>query len=102
GSATALAPDRASPGRGRHQMQARIAAMSTEPQGSVVLPIYNEADNLPDLVERVGEALERSRRTYELICIDDGSRDASARTMAELAQTRPWFKPLYLIRNYGQ
>ena len=83
-------------------MQARIMPMSTEPQVSVVIPIYNEEDNLPDLVERVGAALERSGRTYELICIDDGSRDASAQTMSELAQTRPWFKPLYLIRNYGQ
>jgi glycosyltransferase involved in cell wall biosynthesis len=34
--------------------------------------------------------------------VDDGSRDASAQTMAELAQTRPWFKPPYLLRNYGQ
>jgi len=76
--------------------------MSTEPQVSVVIPIYNEEENLPDLVERVGQALKRSGRTYELICIDDGSRDASAQTMADLAQTRPWFKPLYLIRNYGQ
>ena len=59
--------------------------MSTEPQVSVVIPIYNEEENLPDLVERVGEALARSRRSFELICVDDGSRDASAQTMAELA-----------------
>jgi glycosyltransferase involved in cell wall biosynthesis len=76
--------------------------MSTDPQVSVVIPIYNEEENLPDLVDRVGEALARSRRSFELICVDDGSRDASAQAMAELAQSRPWFKPLYLIRNYGQ
>jgi glycosyltransferase involved in cell wall biosynthesis len=76
--------------------------MSTEPLVSVVIPIYDEEENLPDLVERVGAALARSSRSFELICVDDGSRDASAQTMAELAETRPWFKPLYLIRNYGQ
>jgi glycosyltransferase involved in cell wall biosynthesis len=79
-----------------------MSSMSTELQVSVVIPIYNEEENLPDLVERVGAALARSRRSFELICVDDGSRDASAQTMAELAETRAWFKPLYLIRNYGQ
>jgi glycosyltransferase involved in cell wall biosynthesis len=76
--------------------------MSTDPQVSVVIPIYNEEENLPDLVERVGTALARSRRSFELICVDDGSRDGSAQAMAELAEDRPWFQPLYLIRNYGQ
>jgi glycosyltransferase involved in cell wall biosynthesis len=72
------------------------------PQVSVVIPIYNEEDNLPDLVERVGRALQRSGRSYELICVDDGSRDASAQVLAELAESNDWLKPLYLIRNYGQ
>ncbi len=76
--------------------------MSTDPQVSVVIPIYNEEENLPDLVDRVGTALARSRRSFELICVDDGSRDGSAQVMAQLAEGRPWLKPLYLIRNYGQ
>jgi len=50
----------------------------------------------------VGTALARSHRSFELICVDDGSRDGSAQAMADLAEGRPWFKPLYLIRNYGQ
>jgi len=73
-----------------------------DPQVSVVIPVYNEEENLPDLVDRVGSAMAGSGRSFELICIDDGSRDGSAQLMAELAETRPWFKPLYLIRNYGQ
>ncbi len=76
--------------------------MSTDPQVSVVIPIYNEEENLPDLVDRVGTVLARSRRSFELICVDDGSRDGSAQVMAQLAEGRPWLKPLYLIRNYGQ
>src|SRR5262245_64141073 len=77
--------------------------MSLEhPQVSVVIPIYNEEENLPELVERVGHALLRAGRSFELICVDDGSKDDSAAVLAELAAARSWLKPLYLIRNYGQ
>ncbi|MEW5893828.1 MAG: glycosyltransferase family 2 protein [Pseudomonadota bacterium] len=69
---------------------------------SIVIPIYNEYDNLPDLVEQVEKAMVPANVTWELICVDDGSRDGSDRRLAELAETRPWLKPLYLNRNYGQ
>jgi glycosyltransferase involved in cell wall biosynthesis len=71
-------------------------------QVSVVIPVYNEEANVAELVERVGAALQRSGKTFELICIDDGSRDGTAAALESLAATRPWLKPLYLIRNYGQ
>src|SRR5512138_3506208 len=44
----------------------------------------------------------RSGKTFELICVDDGSRDGSAATLEALAASHSWLKPLYLIRNYGQ
>ena len=72
------------------------------PQVSVVIPVYNEADNLPDLVTRVHDALAPTGRAFELVCVDDGSRDGSATILEDLARTRPWLKPVYLIRNYGQ
>ena len=71
-------------------------------QVSVVIPVYNEEANVAELVERVGAALTRSGRSFELICVDDGSRDGSAAALDALAASRPWLKPLYLIRNYGQ
>ena len=71
-------------------------------QVSVVIPVYNEEANVGELVERVGAALTRSGRSFELICVDDGSRDGSAAALDALAASRPWLKPLYLIRNYGQ
>ncbi len=69
---------------------------------SIVIPIYNEYDNLPDLVEQVEKAMTASGVRWELICVDDGSRDGSDRRLAELVETRPWLKPLFLNRNYGQ
>jgi glycosyltransferase involved in cell wall biosynthesis len=69
---------------------------------SVVIPIYNEAANVAELVARVGGALQRTGKSFELICVDDGSRDGSAAALEALAAERAWLKPLYLIRNYGQ
>ena len=69
---------------------------------SIVIPVYNEVENLPDLVERVHAALAPTGRRFELICTDDGSRDGSDRLLAQLAADRPWLKPVFLARNYGQ
>jgi len=71
-------------------------------QVSIVIPVYNEEANLADLVARVGTAMLRSGRSFELICVDDGSRDGSAAALEALAASHSWLKPLYLIRNYGQ
>ncbi|MGB0129803.1 MAG: glycosyltransferase family 2 protein, partial [Rhodocyclaceae bacterium] len=67
-----------------------------------VIPIYNEEQNLSDLVARVGEAMGPSGFSFELICVDDGSKDASATILAELAAKTPWLVARYLMRNYGQ
>ena len=67
---------------------------------SVVVPVYNEQENVVELVGQVAAAL--APREFELIVIDDGSRDDTAERLAELAQTREWLRPLFLIRNYGQ
>lgn len=69
---------------------------------SVVIPVYHEVDNLRELVERVEAALRPTRWAFELICVDDGSRDGSVALLAELAGSRPWLRPVALARNYGQ
>ena len=70
---------------------------------SIVIPVHNERLNLPQLIERcvkVGRALGRP---WELILIDDGSRDGSSEMLAEAAKTYPGeIKSLILNRNYGQ
>jgi glycosyltransferase involved in cell wall biosynthesis len=69
---------------------------------SVVIPIYNEAENLAELVDRVGKALAPTGRSFELILVDDGSNDGSAEILRSLSEAQPWLRPLMLIRNYGQ
>ena len=78
------------------------ASAAATPAVSVIAPVYNEHENLPDLVTQVAAALEGAGIPFELICVDDGSRDGSDRVLADLASTRPWLRPLYLNRNYGQ
>jgi glycosyltransferase involved in cell wall biosynthesis len=69
---------------------------------SLIAPIYNEHENLPDLVGKVEAVMSAQPRSWEFICIDDGSRDGSDTLLTELAATRPWLRPLFLRRNYGQ
>jgi glycosyltransferase involved in cell wall biosynthesis len=69
---------------------------------SLIAPIYNEHENLPDLVDRVESVMSAQAKSWEFICVDDGSRDGSDTLLTELAATRPWLRPLFLRRNYGQ
>lgn len=73
---------------------------------TVVIPVYNEKDNIPELLERtlkVCRALGRAGRSWELILVDDGSRDGSSEMLAEAARNNPGeIKALLLNRNYGQ
>jgi glycosyltransferase involved in cell wall biosynthesis len=81
---------------------AGIAAAPAALEVSVVIPVYNEAENLRELVDRVGAALQPTGRSFELILIDDGSSDGSPRLLETLAGAHAWLRPLVLIRNYGQ
>ena len=72
------------------------------PELSVVIPVYNEVDSLPRLIQAVGEALGPSGLSFELILVDDGSRDGSHRVLRDWAARTPWLRCLALIRNYGQ
>lgn len=72
------------------------------PEVSIVIPIYNEEENLPELVERIGQVMGASGRSFELIAIDDGSGDGGAAVLSGLAADRPWLRPVLLARNYGQ
>ena len=69
---------------------------------SIVVPVYNGAQTLPELVERLQPVLLGLCDQFELIMINDGSSDASWTTIRRLAEQYPWVRGLNLARNYGQ
>ncbi|MFN6513781.1 MAG: glycosyltransferase family 2 protein [Nostoc sp. CreGUA01] len=72
------------------------------PDVSVVVPIHNEVESLPLLLEAIASTLSSSQINYEIICVDDGSTDGSGKFLKEAAQTRSDLKAVILRRNYGQ
>jgi glycosyltransferase involved in cell wall biosynthesis len=69
---------------------------------SVVVPTYNSELSLPGLVSRLQPVLESAAADYELILVDDASRDGTWRVIQDLAQSNPWIRGVHLMRNYGQ
>jgi len=72
------------------------------PKVSVVVPIYNEVESLPALIEAIATSLHQKALRYEIICVDDGSQDGSALLLKRLARSRRDLKAVLLRRNYGQ
>jgi glycosyltransferase involved in cell wall biosynthesis len=69
---------------------------------SLVIPIYNEAEGLPDLNRALSETLDRLPQSTEIVFVDDGSNDGSASVLDEMAASDPRVRVLHLARNYGQ
>jgi undecaprenyl-phosphate 4-deoxy-4-formamido-L-arabinose transferase len=70
---------------------------------SVVVPVFNEEGNLPALLERLTAVMNASGRPYELVFVDDGSRDGSLETLKAAAAANPSrIEVLQLARNFGQ
>jgi undecaprenyl-phosphate 4-deoxy-4-formamido-L-arabinose transferase len=73
------------------------------PEVSVVIPVYNEEEGLPLLFERLYPALDVLGRSYEVLFVDDGSRDGSVAQLREQFQRRPDVtRVVVLARNAGQ
>jgi glycosyltransferase involved in cell wall biosynthesis len=69
---------------------------------TVLMPAYNEAPNLVELVPRTLEVLRAVAPSHEVVVIDDGSHDGTAELMAELGKGHPELRLLRLRRNYGK
>ena len=72
------------------------------PDVSVVVPIHDEVESLPLLLEAIASTLSSSQINYEIICVDDGSTDGSGEFLKQQAQIRTDLKAVILRRNYGQ
>jgi glycosyltransferase involved in cell wall biosynthesis len=69
---------------------------------SLVIPAYNEQENIPTLLRRVEGALCQVGRPFEVIIIDDGSTDGTPALLQEAMRQRPWLRVLRMARNGGQ
>jgi len=77
-------------------------AEAARPQLSIVLPIYNEAESLPHLLEELVPALEATGYTFEIICVDDGSKDGSFEALRKLRLQDERVRIIRFRRNFGQ
>jgi glycosyltransferase involved in cell wall biosynthesis len=69
---------------------------------SVIIPVYNSALILPELVERLAKVLPGLHGNFEVVLVNDGSRDASWRVIQELGANFKWIRGVCLMRNFGQ
>jgi len=77
-------------------------ATSAAPEISVVVPAYNEAENLPILLAELRAVLAAVGRSWELVLVDDGSTDGTAERVAAEAAADPRIRPVRLAANSGQ
>ncbi|MEW6058422.1 MAG: glycosyltransferase family 2 protein [Bdellovibrionota bacterium] len=68
---------------------------------SLVIPVFNERDGIAELYERVRALIDRLPDAFEVILVNDGSRDGSAEVLSELPQRDKRFKVIHLSRNFG-
>ena len=71
-------------------------------QISVVVPLFNEAESLPELMQWIDRVMQTHNYSYEVIMVDDGSKDNSWNTIQTLRATYPSLKGIKFQRNYGK
>jgi glycosyltransferase involved in cell wall biosynthesis len=86
--------------RGRNQAEVHEARYSRAVL-SVVVPLFNEQENVPPLMDRLGRVLEGLGEPYEVVCVDDGSTDQTPALLSDLHQRDGRWKVLTLSRNFG-
>ncbi len=75
--------------------------MSKQPEFSIVVPVFNEIDCLQEMHQRVADVMNSTGETWEMIIVDDGSRDGSTEQIRELGKKFEYVKPVIFARNFG-
>ncbi|MGB9751762.1 glycosyltransferase family 2 protein [Roseiflexus castenholzii] len=84
-----------------HSVNGAAKTPQPQPHLSVVMPVFNERENLPALYERLTRVLDSEGQPYELVFVDDGSRDGSRDVLLTLAARDPRVVVVELARNFG-
>lgn len=69
---------------------------------SIIIPLYNEEESLPELVRWIEEVVAREGWSHEILMIDDGSKDGSWKQISALSQDKPAIRGISFRRNYGK
>lgn len=69
---------------------------------SIVIPLLNEQESLPELHSWIVKVMNENNYTYEILFIDDGSTDASWETIEQLSKENPCVKGIRFLRNFGK
>jgi glycosyltransferase involved in cell wall biosynthesis len=69
---------------------------------SIVIPVYNEAESLPNLIPELTGVLQKLGRRYEIVAVDDGSSDDSVAVLRRLQEREPRLRIVQFRRNFGQ
>lgn len=72
-----------------------------KPTISIVAPVFNESGSLPEFYRRASEAMNALGEPWELVLVDDGSRDGSSDIIRDLAEKDPHVRPVIFARNFG-
>jgi len=72
-----------------------------EPKFSIIAPIYNELETIPELYPRIRDVMEQTDEPWELILVDDGSSDGSTDVIRTLAENDKHVRPIIFARNFG-
>ena len=79
-----------------------MVGAETPPGVSVVVPVHNERENLPELYRRLTDTLRSEQLTYQLLFVDDGSTDDSTQVLRDLARRDPAVGVVVLAGRFGQ
>src|SRR5437867_7910192 len=74
----------------------------TEIRYSIVVPLYNEQDNVPPLYARIAETMNRIGEPYEIVFVDDGSRDQTFTILSDICRRDSHVVVIRLRKNFGQ
>lgn len=76
--------------------------MSYPIQISIVVPLYNEVESLPELHAWIVRVMQENALTYEILFVDDGSKDGSWKAIEALKEQNPCVRGIKFLRNYGK
>jgi dolichol-phosphate mannosyltransferase len=75
--------------------------MNMQPTFSIIAPVFNEKENLGVLRERIAEVMDQTGEAWELVLVDDGSKDGSTDMIREMGKIDPRVRPVIFARNFG-